>query len=370
MNRHLRCVLAACCPFRTLAAMSLLLTPIMAGAVTLVQDFYLPMPEAQINTANNSIITGTGTTIASTFSIVVTGPGTVIYYDQWEDGYETDLSNPSQSTTQIWGDGNDAHGIPPGFTHNPLGLPAGTVITLTNNVLLPRNPSQIYWDARDHVAANKALVISRAAWPIPTGPVFAGAVGVLSTLDYGTNYVCPVGQDLTPNLFKYVGLFVMAAQNNTSITIDPNGTGVGTTNIVLNQGESYLVNGGVKKGGKVTSTKPIQADVIIGHVGASFASDWFTLYPVESWDNTYYTPVSSAASGSQPALVYLYNPSASTITINYATQVGNGSFLIPGTNGVYTFQMPIGSGASFTSVGGSNFFAVCTVAANNSADTS
>ena len=350
--------------------MSLLLTPIMAGAVTLVQDFYLPMPEAQINTANNSIITGTGTTIASTFSIVVTGPGTVIYYDQWEDGYETDLSNPSQSTTQIWGDGNDAHGIPPGFTHNPLGLPAGTVITLTNNVLLPRNPSQIYWDARDHVAANKALVISRAAWPIPTGPVFAGAVGVLSTLDYGTNYVCPVGQDLTPNLFKYVGLFVMAAQNNTSITIDPNGTGVGTTNIVLNQGESYLVNGGVKKGGKVTSTKPIQADVIIGHVGASFASDWFTLYPVESWDNTYYTPVSSAASGSQPALVYLYNPSASTITINYATQVGNGSFLIPGTNGVYTFQMPIGSGASFTSVGGSNFFAVCTVAANNSADTS
>ena len=117
----------------------------------------------------------------------------MIYYDQWEDGYETDLSNPTQPTTQIWGDGNDAHGIPPGFAHNPLGLPAGTVITLTNNVTLPRNPSTILWDARDRIAATKALVISRAGWPIPTGPVFAGAVSVLSTMDYGTNYISPVG---------------------------------------------------------------------------------------------------------------------------------------------------------------------------------
>jgi len=96
-----------------------------ARAVDLVQEFYLPMPEAQIYQANNSIIAGTSSTIASTFSIVVTANGTVIYYDQWEDGYETDLSNPTQPTTQIWGDGNDADGIPPGFAHNPqvsLGL--------------------------------------------------------------------------------------------------------------------------------------------------------------------------------------------------------------------------------------------------------
>jgi hypothetical protein len=137
----------------------------------------------------------------------------------------------------------------------------------------------------------------------------------------------------------------------------------------LNQGESYLVNGGVKKGGRISASKPVQADVIIGHVGASYASDWFTLYPVQAWDNTYYTPVSSAASGTQPAYVYLFNPSTNAITINASTLVGNASFTIPGTNGVYQFQMPIGSGASFTSPGGQNFFAVCTVAANNSADT-
>ena len=353
-----------------LAAIASLVAARPVWAVNLVQEFYLPMPEQQIYQANTAIIAGTGATNFSTFSIVVTGTGTVIYYDQWEDGYETDLANPAQSTTKIWGDGNDAHGIPPGFAHNPLGLTAGTVITLTNNVPLPRNPSVVLYDARDRVAANKALVISRAAWPIPTGPVFAGAVGVLSTMDYGTNYTSPVGQDLANNLFKYVGMFVMAAQNNTAITIDPNGNGVGTTNIVLNQGESYLVAGGVKKGGRVTASKPIQADLIIGHVGASYASDWFTLYPVSAWDNSYYTPVGSAASGSQPAYVYLFNPSTNAITINYNTRSGSGSFAIPGTNGVYQFQMPIGSGASFVSAGGQKFFAVCTVAANNTADTS
>ena len=357
-------------PAFLLATLAILVAGLPARAANLVQDFYLPMPEAQISQANGTIISGTAGAISSTFSIVVTGDGTVIYYDQWEDGYEVDLGNPVQSTTKIWGDGNDAHGIPPGFAHNPLGLPAGTVITLTNSVPLPRNPSQILWDARDHVAANKALVISRAGWPTSIGPVFAGAAGVLSTMDYGTNYISPVGQDLAPNLFKYVGMFILAAQNNTAITIDPNGNGVGTTNIVLNQGESYLVNGGVKKGGRVTATKPIQADLVIGHVGSSYASDWFTLYPVSSWDNSYYTAVGSAASGSQPAYVYLFNPATNAITINYTTRAGSGSFVIPGTNGVYQFQMPVSSGASFISAGGQNFFAICTVAANNSADTS
>jgi uncharacterized repeat protein (TIGR01451 family) len=363
------------CRLKQLMCLPMVLAFILPGlaqtvrAVNLVQEFYLPMPEQQIYTANGALVSGTGSTIASTFSVVVTGTGTVIYYDQWEDGYEPDLGNPTQPTTQIWGDGNDAHGIPPGFAHNPLGLPAGTVITLTNNVTLPRNPSTILWDARDRLAASKALVITRAAWPIPTGPVFAGAAGVLSTMDYGTNYISPVGQDLANNLFKYVGMFIMAAQNNTAVTIDPNGTGVGTTNIVLNQGESYLINGGIKKGGRVSASKPIQADLLIGHVGASFASDWFTLYPVSAWDNTYYTPVSSAASGSQPAYVYLYNPGTNAITINYNTRAGNGSFAIPGTNGVYQFQMPIGSGASFVSAGGQKFFPLCTVAANNSSDT-
>ncbi|HSY19311.1 MAG TPA: hypothetical protein VK815_13290, partial [Candidatus Acidoferrales bacterium] len=358
-----------CRRFSLLAAVSIISIITPARAVNLVEEFYLPMPEQQIYTADNAIIPGSSANIFSTFSIVVTGNGTVIYYDQWEDGYEVNLASPTQPTTQIWGDGIDSNGIAPGFAHDPVGLPAGTVITLTNNVGLPRNPGTILWDARDRVAANKALVISRAGWPVTPGPVFAGAVGVLATIDYGTNYISPVGQNLPNNLFKYVGMFIMAAQNNTTVTIDPTGTGIGTTNIVLNQGESYLVNGGILKGGRVTSTKPIQADLIIGHVGASYASDWFTLYPESAWGNAYYTPVGTSKNGNV-AYVYLYNPGTNAITINYNTQVGSGSFSVPGTNGVTQFPMPTGSGASFVSAGGQNFYALCTVAANNTSDTS
>ena len=169
----------------SLAAVFYLAASPAAKAVNLVQEFYLPMPEPQIYQANSVIVSGSGSTIASTFSIVVTGAGTVIYYDQWEDGYETDLSHPAQPSTQIWGDGNTNNGVAPGFPNDLL--PAGAVITLTNNVTLPRNPATLLWDARDRIAATKALVISRAAWPVAQGPVFAGAVGVLSTLDYGTN---------------------------------------------------------------------------------------------------------------------------------------------------------------------------------------
>ena len=333
----------------------------------MVQEFYLPMPEQQINTANNAIISGTSSSILSTFSIVVTASGTVIYYDQWEDGYETDLSNPTQSSTQIWGDGNTNNGVAPGYPNDIL--PAGAVITLTNTVTQPRNPSQFLWDARDRIAASKALVISRAGWPITPGPVFAGAVGVLSTIDYGTNYISPVGQNVTNNLFKYVGMFIMAAQNNTAVTIDPNGNGVGTTNIVLNQGESYLVNGGVLVGGRVTASKMIQADLIIGHVGAGYASDWFTLYPASEWSSSYYTPVGSAANVAQPAFVYLYNPNTNPINIRYTTKVSSGTVVVAGTNGVSQFQMPVGSGANFATTNGQNFYALCTVAANNTADT-
>jgi VCBS repeat-containing protein len=341
-----------------------------AQASTLVQEFYLPMPEAQVYQAESTIQTGISTTQNSIYSIVVTGNGTQIYYDQWEDGYEINLNSPSQATTQIWGDGNDANGKPPGFATDPLGLPAGTVIMLTNNVPLPRNPSIQLFDARDRIAATKALVITRAGWPVTPGPVFGGAVSVLSTIDYGTNYLSPVGQDITNKLFQYVGLFVMAAQNGTTVTIDPDGPGpIAATNIVLNRGESYLVNGGIKKGASVLANKPVQAHLMIGHIAGSYAADWFTLFPVEQWSDTYFTPVGSAASGVQPTYVYLFNANPTSITVNYNTLSGSGSFSIPATNGIFQFQMPKGSGASFSSSGGAKFYALCTVAANNSSDT-
>ena len=78
-----------------LATICALWSAVPAGsAATLVHDFYLPMPEAQIRQTFTALESSVGTTLDSVFSVVVTGEGTVIYYDQWEDGYETDITQP------------------------------------------------------------------------------------------------------------------------------------------------------------------------------------------------------------------------------------------------------------------------------------
>ena len=339
-------------------------------AAEVVQEFFVPLPEAQVYQANNTIVAGTGSAISSTISIHIVSDGTVIYYDQWEDGYEAALATPAQPTTLIWGDGNDAHGIPPGMAHNPLGLQAGTIINLTNVVATqPRDPTRSFYDGRDRMGATRLIVLTRAHWPSTTGTVIAGAVTVLSTAEWGTNYVSPVGQNMTNSLMSYVGMFVQAAQNNTAVTIDPTGAnGAGVTNLVLNQGESFLYNGGLLKGARAMSSKPVQAHLVIGRRGASYAVDWFTLYPVSSWGPNYYTPVGSSAGGN-PAYVYLYNPNTNILNLRVSTKVGVATVAVPGTNGVLQYTMPASSGASFIATNGQSFYALCTVNAAPASET-
>src|SRR5262249_8635452 len=160
---------------------------------------------------------------------------------------------------QVWGDGNDANGIPPGMAHDPQGLPTGTALTLRNNVTLPRNPSTLLYDGRDRVTATKALVVSRMCWPTTPGSVLAAAPHVPPPIDYGLSYISPVGQDTTnfSAMFQYVAMFVMAGSDNTSVTIDTDGAGATAPfTVTLNRGESYIVNGGIKKGASVNATKP------------------------------------------------------------------------------------------------------------------
>src|SRR5262245_11075269 len=68
---------------RILLSILFLTVALSSGAATLVHDFYLPMPEAQIRQTFTALETGIGTNLDTTFSIVGTGDGTVIYYDQW-----------------------------------------------------------------------------------------------------------------------------------------------------------------------------------------------------------------------------------------------------------------------------------------------
>jgi uncharacterized repeat protein (TIGR01451 family) len=337
-----------------------------AHAVYMVHEFYLPLPEAQVLQSFRSVdgMNRVRAPLESVTSIVVTGPDTIIHYDHWEDGYETDINNPVQPTTQIWGDGDDSNGIPPGYASDPMGLPMGAVIPLRNDVNLPRNPAEILYDARDRVTASKALVVTRALWARDTGPVLAEAVEVSATIDHGTHYIAPVGEDVDAyDMFEHVGLAVMADQDNTVVTIDKDGPGgAAPVTVTLNRGESYFVNGGVMQGAEVTSTKPVQAHLLTGDVGAYYETRWYTLFPVGDWYSRYVTPVGSAANG-QACFVFLYNPGPGAITITATSRVGTESITVPAGE-AYRWQVPQNSGAMFSSTGGEPFSAIAAAGAH------
>ena len=178
--------------------------PVQAGPAP-IQTFFVPLPELEVQTSLKSVDTNNavGNVMRSIIAIVATGSNTIIYYDHWEDGYEPDMANPIQSSTEIWGDDDPGNGIPPGFAVDLIN--AGDVITLDNNVSLPRDPSQILYDGRDKFGGTLAVAVTRASWALNPGVVLAGAVEVYALRDYGTQFKVPVGEDLSSDqMFEYV----------------------------------------------------------------------------------------------------------------------------------------------------------------------
>lgn len=332
----------------------------------------MPMPEAQIRQSFVVLASNTGTTLDSVVSLVVGTAGTKVVYDHWEDGYEVDLNHPQQPSTLVWGDGSDSNGKPPGYPADPAGLAAGGVIALRNLVSLPRNAATILFDGRDRIGATKGIVVSRSAWATTPGSVLADATEVASTIDWGDEFVLPVGEDviyptpLTNSMFEKVSLFVQAAQNGTQITIDTDANGTPDVNATLNQGENHYLASGLRMGARVSSNKPVQVHLLTGDVGANYESRWFSIAPLDQWGGRYYSPVGTAADGDD-TYVFLHNPAATPITVNHTTRLGTGSFSIPAKQ-THRFLMPQESGASFLSDGDAPFFAVGAVGAEPTAN--
>ncbi len=348
----------------SLLAIGVLLGHCPLGAATAnVQEYFVPVPEGDLQTSLRAIdTTGTpvGNTIRSTLSVVVGTTGTIIRYDHWEDGYENDLSNPIQGTTRVWGDGNDANGMPPGVTHDPAGLAAGTVITLQNDVMLPRNPAVIQYDGRDRIGATSPIVVTRAGWGTSPGTVLCSAMEVYDTSRYGTAFTVPVGKDVVTTagaqLFSYSALHILAAQDNTGVQVDRNADGTVDLTQTLQRGESLLINGGVTRGATVTASLPVLVEEVTGRVGSTYMQRTFALRPTSQWDASYFAPVGTTLS-SEPNNVFLYNPTAAALSVQYAARAGAGSVTVP-AKGTYQFTMPINSGAHFYTADGTKFYAV------------
>ena len=88
-------------------------SPTQAGP-TPIETYLVPLPEADIRAGSLGLYSGTSDTIRTIISVTGAVDGTFVYYDHWEDGFELDLSEPVQATSEVWGDGVFANGAPPG----------------------------------------------------------------------------------------------------------------------------------------------------------------------------------------------------------------------------------------------------------------
>lgn len=341
-------------------------------ALPIAQEWFVPQPEAQIRQDYLVLASNTNTITDTVIAVTIPIPGTKIVLDQWEDGYEVDLGNPVQSSSQIWGDGNDANGKPPGYTNDPASFTAGSVIIMRNQVPLPRNPAILLYDGRDRFGSTYGIVMTRAAWFTTPGPLLANSVEVRAVPDWGNSFVLPVGEDvifpapLTNSMFEHCSAYIMAAQNGTQVQIDLDGNGSVDSTLTLNQGESHLVNAGIKKGATITTSKPVQVMQFFGDINANYEARGANVPPLERWSDDYYAPVGTASDGDE-TYIFLYNPNASAITINYVTKLGSGTLTVPG-KGTYQYLMPQDSAARFTSEDEKPFWGIGTVGARPTAN--
>lgn len=354
----------------------------LAANPTPVQLFYVPFPEGQLLQGLQAIESGgsgnTPTSPITTYvSIAAVANGTIVYYDQWENGYDADIANPANlysggnpGGTQIWGDGNAANGAAPGVPGDLID--AGTVIVLSNDVNTG-SPLTIDFDGRDKIAATKTVAISRTGWADGSDTLLAGSVEVLDTGNWGTDYRVPVGADIPSatdhQMFEYTSLVIQAGEGGATVQIDKDADGVFESTENLGEGESVFVNGGVNVGARVTSDNPVQVDILTGDIGSSYESRDSSLLPVSLWSNSSYQPVSTV--GSAATTVWLYNPGASAITVQYTTRDGGGSLTttnlsVPGgpAGGYLPQIIPDGYGAHFATAGEA-FYAFSTTDSGN-----
>lgn len=334
------------------------------AAEMVVQEIYLPMPEAQIYAAFDKQVAydPTDVNMMSIFSIVVTTPGTVIVYDQWEDGYEANINAPTDGSTQVWGDGNNANGICPGFVSDPSGLPAGTVITLQNEVPAPIRGSTILYDAGDRVGATRAITITRICYENCCRlSSQASAVEVACTLNHGTFYVAPVGVDILANgMFAFVDLLVMADEDTTTVVVDFEGSGNMLVTNTINRGAhgAFMLDH-ITKGTSVKADKPVQVHMITGdEFNGQFETRSFMLRPREQWSSRYVIPVGTV-DPNYPGFAYVFNPNATALSVGFTSRTSSGSFSVPGTNGLYAFPLPMDSATLLISPDESPFFVIC-----------
>jgi uncharacterized membrane protein len=304
------------------------------------QEFYLPLPTgsdlASPYNGTYSIFKAIEPPIASAsgmhyvVGVTASADNTKIYYDHWENG----LSTGTTSDEVVSLNKGQVHV----FESSAIPVPRGTATK---------------YDGGDRVFVSGSLLqLVVSTWTEDQGTLFADAWEVYPIQAWEKVYPVPVGENLanSPLLYRaftYVYALVMSSSNGNNITIvDP--VGPVTTNVTLNRGQTYVYE--VKGAGTtITGSANVEVQVMTGRRDTTgYEMRGYTITPNAYWRAGYYAPVPSWT-GSNCNL-YLYNPNASQITVNYEDLSGTGSFTI-NANATRSYRdgagryVPIGSGA-------------------------
>lgn len=263
--------------------------------------------------------------MVSLTAITVAETGTVITYDQWEGGYEPDITFPVQTTTQVWGDGDLNNGVAPGDPGGDDILAAGQLITLNDVMLSATLDTIVDFDGRDKIAASAPIVVTRSVWADGSQTLFAAADEVYPIDLWGTQFYSPVGDNASLNgMFDFSGASIMAATGGTLVDIDKNGDGTyETTGILLQQGGTYLIDDtgtGLYRGGGIRSNAghPIQVNLMTANVCTGFESRTYPLIPFDQWSSSYYSPVGTPTTNPARPRTTIRRPRSACTTLTPA----------------------------------------------------
>jgi len=345
--------------------------PTITSQATPSQTFYIPLPEKDVfHDLLKPIADGHSCygDMISMISVAISTDNTVIWYDHWEDGYDTELY--TGSTSEIWGDGDASNGCRPDVENcedDEDVLHAGDSFVIQQSMDNQRAESGehvwsnegIKYDGRDKLKASFPITMTRGGYASTPGSLLAGAVEVYDTTIWGTEFEAPVGYDtvhpaITTDPFEYSRVFVMASKPGTYVYLPDGGY------TILNEGQSTSFN--VKQGDSWTASEPVQADLCVGDINSNYEMRWFSLLPTELWSTAYLTPLGDSHAYSK---MVLYNPGNTAITVDLVYRVRKGNtnsdpdsdydtiaYTIPSKGIELTRFIPTDSGATVTLTSG------------------
>ncbi len=319
------------------------------------QIYYVPFPDDDLRTA--LVNAGNSCSSITSFenriiSIKSPYPGTIITYDHWEDGYEADIKNPVQATTQVWGDDDITNGTSPTYSNDYI--PSGGNLVLQNTFNYnPRNPLEIVYDGRDKISTSNEVAMSVVAGDIDRFNIQLAKTNVTNIDKYGTSFIVPFGEDLAQE-FVYTAMFIRVANDGTLVNVDIDNDGITDNTATLNEGEVLFIDGGVLSGASVTSSSPVGVELFFGDKQC-FGTRQINVLSSIFYSDTYYSPVPTT-NVSAPSVVYFYNSLSQPIDINWSSNINTGTINVPGKSSS-SISLSDLSGYKFQSAGGESYVA-------------